>query len=113
MLFERLVGKACEQLRSLGDFRDEPDIADDMFLLAGRGLSYCPTIVLTPVSLPRLLDAATAGVLVQHRCAKNLRNLKYHLEETLDSRGVNGCNGCLCNREAGCGRCHRPIGSSY
>ncbi|CAL8471497.1 g11039 [Coccomyxa elongata] len=69
VLFERLVAKACEQLRSLGDFRDEPDIADDMFLLAGRGLSYCPTIVLTPVSLPRLLDAATAGVLVQHRDA--------------------------------------------
>ena len=62
-----MVGKACERLRSLGDFRDEPDIADDMFLLAGRGLSYCPTIVLTPTSLPRLLDAATAGILVQHR----------------------------------------------
>ncbi|BDA46876.1 Transportin-3 [Coccomyxa sp. Obi] len=69
VLFERLVGKACEQLRSLGDFRDVPDVADDMFLLAGRGLSYCPTIVLTPVTLPRLLDAATAGVLVQHRDA--------------------------------------------
>ena len=61
------MGLACEQLRSLKDVSDDPDIADDTFLLAGRGLSYCPAIVLTPVTLPRLLDAATAGILVQHR----------------------------------------------
>lgn len=68
-LFERLVAAACERLQSLKDFSDEPDIADDTFLLAGRGLSYCPAVVLTPAVLPRLIQAATTGVLVQHRRA--------------------------------------------
>lgn len=66
-LFERLIGGCCLRLRSLADFRERPDMADDAFLLAGRGLAYCPSIVLTPAVLPRLIDCAVAGILVQHR----------------------------------------------
>ena len=35
----------------------------------GGGLAYCPRIVLNQATLPALLDAASAGILVQHRCA--------------------------------------------
>ena len=69
MLFGRLVSTSCGHLRSLQDVSGEPDICDDTFLLAGRGLSYCPAIVLTPRVLPTLLDSALAGILVQHRRA--------------------------------------------
>ena len=69
VLFGRLVSTSCGHLRSLQDISGEPDICDDTFLLAGRGLSYCPAIVLTPRVLPTLLDSALAGILVQHRRA--------------------------------------------
>ena len=65
-LFGRLIITSCGHLRSLQDVSDEPDICDDTYLLAGRGLSYCPSILLTPRLLPTLLDSAIAGILVQH-----------------------------------------------
>ncbi len=58
---------SCGHLRSLQDISNEPDICDDTYLLAGRGLSYCPAILLTSRILPTLLDSAIAGILVQHR----------------------------------------------
>lgn len=67
-MFARMMVKACGALRTLQDVTNAPDIADDTFLLAGRGLNYAPRLVLTPGSLlPALLDAALAGILVQHR----------------------------------------------
>ena len=66
-LFGRLAAASCGHLRSLQDVSNEPDICDDTYLLAGRGLSYCPSIVLTPRVLPTLLDSAIAGILVQHK----------------------------------------------
>ena len=69
VLFGRLVSTSCGHLRSLVDVSAEPNICDDTFLLAGRGLSYCPAIVLTLRVLPTLLDSALAGILVQHRRA--------------------------------------------
>jgi transportin-3 len=66
LLFE-LLTNASSCLKHLGDFAEHPDLSDDLFLLAGRALSYCPRIVLTPQMLPLLLDTAAAGVLVQHR----------------------------------------------
>ncbi len=66
-LFGRLAATSCGHLRSLQDVSNEPDICDDTYLLAGRGLSYCPSIVLTPRVLPALLDSAIAGILVQHK----------------------------------------------
>ncbi|KAK9830032.1 hypothetical protein WJX72_009312 [[Myrmecia] bisecta] len=68
-LFERLMTESCAGLRSLRDFNEHPDIADDTFLLAARALNYCPRIVYTPQLLPVLLDTSAAGILVQHRDA--------------------------------------------
>lgn len=65
-LFGRLIMTSCGHLRSLQDVSNEPDICDDTYLLAGRGLSYCPSILLTSRLLPTLLDSAIAGILVQH-----------------------------------------------
>ena len=71
-LFGRLITTSCGHLRSLADVSSQPDICDDTFLLAGRGLAYCPLIVLTPRALPTLLDSAIAGILVQHKWASCL-----------------------------------------
>ena len=59
---------ACGDLTSLEAVNAAPDLADDTFLLAMRGLKHCPPAVLLPDVLPPLLDAAQAGLLVQHRC---------------------------------------------
>ena len=67
-----MLGKSCQMLQSLGDFVNNPDVADDSFLLAGRALHYSPRLVLHEPLLSALLDAATAGVLVQHKCACSL-----------------------------------------
>ena len=66
-MFTRMMVAACAGLRTLQDVSDAPDVADDTFLLAGRGLSYAPRLVLTPSLLPPLLDSALGGMLVQHR----------------------------------------------
>jgi transportin-3 len=67
-MFAAMMVRACSVLRTLEDVTNAPDIADDTFLLAGRGLSYAPRLVLVSGPLlPALLDAALAGVLVQHR----------------------------------------------
>lgn len=67
-MFAAMMVWACSVLRTLEDVTKAPDIADDTFLLAGRGLSYAPRLVLVSGPLlPALLDAALAGVLVQHR----------------------------------------------
>ena len=63
-----MLGKSCQTLQSLGDFVDNPDVADDSFLLAGRALHYSPRLILHEPLLSALLDSATAGVLVQHKC---------------------------------------------
>lgn len=66
-MFARMMAGACSGLRTLAEISARPDVADDTFLLAGRALSYAPRIVMTPQLLPLLLDAALAGMLVQHR----------------------------------------------
>ena len=71
-LFGRLIATSCGHLRSLQEVSSEPDICDDTFLLAGRGLSYCPSILLTPRLLPTLLDSAIAGIIVQHTYVPSL-----------------------------------------
>jgi transportin-3 len=69
-MLARLLLAATRALQSLADVSARPELADDVFLLAGRGLSYAPRLVLAPSQpalLPALLDAAAAGALVQHR----------------------------------------------
>lgn len=63
----RMLLAACRGLGSLREVTARPDLADDTFLLASRGLSYAPRLVMVPELLPTLLNAALAGLLVQHR----------------------------------------------
>jgi len=66
-MLSRMLATACSSLRSLREVTARPDVTDDTFLLAGRGLSYAPRLVITPHLLPILLATAQAGLLVQHR----------------------------------------------
>eukprot|EP00891_Asterochloris_glomerata_P002287 jgi/Astpho2/2287/e_gw1.00040.5.1_t len=68
-LITSLVQSALSMLRQLRDFEQNPDLADDVFLLISRACRYCPRIVMTQELLPLIMDAALAGLLVQHRCA--------------------------------------------
>jgi transportin-3 len=62
-----LLAPTCATLSSPAALEAEPEMVDDVFLLAGRALSYAPRLALTPQLLPPLLDVALLGVLVQHR----------------------------------------------
>jgi len=63
-----LLAPTCAALSSSPSALDaEPEMVDDVFLLAGRALGYAPRLALTPQLLPGLLDLALLGVLVQHR----------------------------------------------
>ena len=44
-------------------------MADDTFLLVGRGVRYSPGVVFNTQMLPIIVDAAMTGLLVQHRQA--------------------------------------------
>ena len=68
-LFSTLVIQALQGLQQLSAYDDNPDMADDTFLLIGRGVRYCPGVVYNTHMLPVIVDAAMVGVLVQHRSA--------------------------------------------
>ena len=67
-LFASVVKQALQGLQQLSDFDNNPDMADDTFLLIGRGIRYSPGVVLNAQMLPLILQASMAGLLVQHRC---------------------------------------------
>ena len=67
-LLGQLLDSACSRLMRLQQFNEQPDLADDTFLLASRVLSHSPKLLLNnPQLISRLLDSAQAGILVQHR----------------------------------------------
>eukprot|EP00884_Botryococcus_braunii_P017308 jgi/Botrbrau1/4260/Bobra.0044s0053.1 len=66
-LFQGLVLEACNQLKVAAQFDQIPDLVDDVFLLAGRALSYAPYTVCNPQVLPTLINRAELGLLAQHR----------------------------------------------
>lgn len=68
-MFSLLIQEVGKGMTSLHDFDECPDIADDVFLLATRGINYCPRLVFTRQLLPPLLDMVVTGVLVHHRRA--------------------------------------------
>jgi len=41
----------CSVLKAPSDFNENPDLADDAFLMANRVLNYCPTALLTDQTL--------------------------------------------------------------
>ena len=68
-LVQQVLAQACAQLATLQGFDEQPDLADDAFLLASSLLHQCPSLFAELPLLPTLLDCATTGILVQHRCA--------------------------------------------
>lgn len=68
-LLSQLLERACLGLQRLRAFNENPDVADDTFLLATRVLSYSPKLLLANGRLVgALLDTATVGLLVNHKC---------------------------------------------
>ena len=71
-LVSGLVTEAHAKLIEIKDFDSRPDIVDDLFLLAGRVLSYAPAILFAEEglqTLKRLFDCAVAGMFIHHRDA--------------------------------------------
>ena len=71
-LFSAIVTKALQGLPTLAAFDNNPDMADDTFLLIDRAVRYSPGVVFNPQMLPLIADAAMTGVLVQHRSPTQL-----------------------------------------
>ncbi|GBG59060.1 hypothetical protein CBR_g24406 [Chara braunii] len=66
-LIQVLFSQTIQLLRDIKDFTNNPDTADDCFLLASRCIRYCPHLIVPTPILPQLLDCAMAGMTVQHR----------------------------------------------
>ncbi len=67
-LLSRMLMSACSILGSLQTVSAQPNLTDDTFLLAGRGLSYAPRLVVSSQQLlVALIETARNAILVQHR----------------------------------------------
>lgn len=88
-MLSRLLVSACSLLTTLRDVTARPDVADDTFLLAGRGLNYAPRLVIVPTLLPTLLSSVKAGILVQH--AEACRSIVSFMIRLLDPATLRKC----------------------
>ena len=70
-LLSAVLPAAVAALPDEATARDRPDLADDVFLLSARALSYAPSATLGPPLSAggALLDVASRGLLLQHRDA--------------------------------------------
>jgi transportin-3 len=69
-LVSGLVAEAHKKLAEIKDFDNRPDIVDDLFLLAGRVLSYSPPIFFGEAgaqTLQSLFTCAMGGMFIHHR----------------------------------------------
>ena len=65
-LLSRMLITSCAMLGSLQAVSAKPDLTDDTFLLAGRGLSYAPRLMMTQELLVALIETSRNAILVQH-----------------------------------------------
>eukprot|EP00898_Chlorokybus_atmophyticus_P004078 jgi/Chlat1/4671/Chrsp3S05637 len=65
-LLSTLFDLSCATVRTLEDMTAQPDIVDDLFLLASRCLKSCPQLFI-PAKLPQLIQCALVGTGIQHR----------------------------------------------
>ncbi|QDZ19988.1 ARM repeat domain-containing protein [Chloropicon primus] len=71
-LVSGLVAKSHNKLMEIKNFDSRPDIVDDLFLLAGRVLTYAPAILFLEggfQTLQLLFNCAVAGMYINHRDA--------------------------------------------
>ena len=64
-MVDTMLAVSFTLLREVRDFDEMPDVADDLFLLGLKCLTYAPHLLLTPNNLPPLVNCALAGMLVQ------------------------------------------------
>lgn len=64
-MVDTMLAVSFTLLRQVEDFDKMPDVADDLFLLGLKCLTYAPHLLLTPNNLPPLVNCALAGMLVQ------------------------------------------------
>jgi len=62
-----MIGSSCSMLVSLQAVSAHPELTDDTFLLAGRGLSYAPRLIMVPEMLNHLIVTSRNALLVQHK----------------------------------------------
>lgn len=62
-----MIVSSCSMLVSLEAVSAQPELTDDVFLLAGRGLSYAPRLMMTHDILENLIITCRNAILVQHR----------------------------------------------
>lgn len=66
-LLSGMISSSCSMLTSLQAVSSHPELTDDTFLLAGRGLSYAPRLIMTHEMLSILIETCRNALLVQHR----------------------------------------------
>ena len=62
-----MILSSCGTLVSLEAVSANPELTDDTFLLAGRGLHYAPRLIMVPEVLSTLIVTCRNAILVQHR----------------------------------------------
>jgi transportin-3 len=66
-LLAQLFADACEALPDPPSLAARPDVADDLFLLAGKALKHFPVAVFSQPALASLLSVAASGACTAHR----------------------------------------------
>ncbi|XP_024544223.1 transportin MOS14 [Selaginella moellendorffii] len=89
-LISVLFMKTLSLLKSIKDFTEMPDLADDCFLLGSRCIRYCPHLLVPMEAVfGPLLDCAITGITIQHReaCRSILTFLKDVIELCISPGG--------------------------
>eukprot|EP00889_Picochlorum_renovo_P003406 jgi/Picre1/30436/NNA_005800.t1 len=66
-MLHRMLVSSCSMLTSLQAVTSYPELTDDMFLLAGRGLSYAPRLMMTQELLSSMVPTSRNALLIQHK----------------------------------------------
>ena len=77
-----MIQEACGRLASLAACNQSPHDADDLFLMAYKGVSHAPSLFLDRGLLEGLLRVAAVGLLVHHQDA--FRSIQSFLFRLLD-----------------------------
>jgi hypothetical protein len=89
-----MIQDACSRIASLTACNQSPHDADDLFLMAYKGLLHAPSLFLERALLEQLLQVAAVGLLVQHQDA--FRSIQSFLFRLLDAQTI----ACAPDRQA-------------
>ena len=66
-MVQQVVQRACAKLQTCKELDDEPDVVDDLFLLASSVLQHCPGLLVEAPALPHLLACCNSAILIQEK----------------------------------------------